>query len=61
MAIYGITKMDAQAVIEMAIGGKTATVKYENERKFDIRVRYQQEYRKRRERYLQLDGANDAR
>ncbi|HZY80294.1 MAG TPA: CusA/CzcA family heavy metal efflux RND transporter, partial [Cyclobacteriaceae bacterium] len=46
MAIYGITKMDAQAVIEMAIGGKTATVKYENERKFDVRVRYQQEYRK---------------
>lgn len=46
MAIYGITKMDAQAVIEMAIGGKTATVKYENERKFDVRVRYQQEFRK---------------
>jgi len=46
MAIYGITKMDAQAVIEMAIGGKTATVKYEAERKFDVRVRYQQEYRK---------------
>ena len=46
MAIYGITKMDAQAVIEMAIGGKTATEKYEAERKFDVRVRYQQEYRK---------------
>lgn len=46
MAIYGITKMDAQAVLEMAIGGKTATVKYENERKFDVRVRYRQEYRK---------------
>ncbi len=46
MAIYGITNLDAQAVIEMAIGGKTATVKYEAERKFDVRVRYQQEYRK---------------
>lgn len=46
MAIYGITKTDAQALIEMAIGGKTATVKYENEWKFDVRVRYQPEYRK---------------
>lgn len=46
MAIYGVTKADAQAVIEMAIGGKTATVKYEGERKFDVRVRYQQQYRK---------------
>jgi heavy metal efflux system protein len=46
MAIYGITKADAQAVIEMAIGGKTATQKYEGERKFDIRVRYLKEYRK---------------
>ncbi len=46
MAIYGITKADAQAVIEMAIGGKTATQKYEGERKFDIRIRYDKEYRK---------------
>lgn len=46
MAIYGITKADAQAVIEMAIGGKTATQKYEGERKFDVRVRYLKEYRK---------------
>ncbi|MEO8583681.1 MAG: CusA/CzcA family heavy metal efflux RND transporter [Flavitalea sp.] len=46
MAIYGINKSDAQAVIEMAIGGKTATVKYEGERKFDIRIRYQGDYRK---------------
>lgn len=46
MAIYGITKSDAQAVIEMAIGGKTATEKYEGERKFDIRVRYSKDYRK---------------
>jgi cobalt-zinc-cadmium resistance protein CzcA len=46
MAIYGVTKADAQAVIEMAIGGKTATEKYEGEKKFDIRIRYQKEYRK---------------
>src|SRR5690606_14531277 len=32
MAIHGITKAEAQAVIEMAIGGKTATQKYEGER-----------------------------
>lgn len=46
MAMYGITKADALAVIEMAIGGKTATVKYEGEHKFDIRIRYDEAYRK---------------
>lgn len=46
MAIYGVNKADAQAVLEMAIGGKTATVKYEGEKKFDIRIRYQGDYRK---------------
>lgn len=46
MAIHGVTKADAQAVIEMAIGGKTATHKYEGERKFDIRIRYEKNYRK---------------
>lgn len=46
MAAYGVTLSDAQAVLEMAFGGKTATQKYEGERKFDVRVRYQQEYRK---------------
>lgn len=46
MAIYGITKSEAQAVIEMAIGGKTATQKYEGDKKFDIRIRYDKEYRK---------------
>ncbi len=45
MAAYGVTVDDAQAVIEMAIGGKTATEKYEDEKKFDIRVRYQKQYR----------------
>lgn len=46
MAAYGIKVADAQAVLEMAFGGKTATQKYEDEKKFDIRVRYSKEYRK---------------
>lgn len=46
MAIYGITKADAQAVIEMAIGGKTATTVYEGEKKFDLRIRFKKEYRR---------------
>lgn len=46
MAAYGVTVADAQAVLEMAFGGKTATQKYENERKFDVRIRYEREYRK---------------
>jgi heavy metal efflux system protein len=45
MAFYGVTTVDANAVIEMAIGGKAATQLYEGERKFDVRVRYQQEFR----------------
>lgn len=46
MAAYGVKVADAQAVLEMAFGGKTATQKYEGERKFDVRVRYLPEYRK---------------
>lgn len=46
MALYGVTTADAQAVIEMAIGGKTASVMYEGERKFDIRLRFPYEHRK---------------
>ena len=45
MAQYAISKSDAQAVIEMAIGGKAATKFYEEERTFDIFVRFQKEYR----------------
>jgi cobalt-zinc-cadmium resistance protein CzcA len=45
MARYAVSKADAQAVIEMAIGGKAATKFYENERTFDIFVRFQKEYR----------------
>ncbi len=49
MAFYGITTADANAVIEMAIGGKAATQLYEGERKFDVRLRYQKEYRASKE------------
>ena len=46
MAFYGVTIADAGAVIEMAIGGKTATQFYEQEKKFDVRIRYASEFRK---------------
>ncbi|HUZ61205.1 MAG TPA: CusA/CzcA family heavy metal efflux RND transporter [Hanamia sp.] len=46
MALYGVATADANAVIEMAIGGKAATELYEGIRKFDIRVRIPEEYRK---------------
>ena len=46
MAAYGVQLSEAQAVLEMAFGGKTATQKYDGEKKFDVRIRYQQEYRK---------------
>jgi cobalt-zinc-cadmium resistance protein CzcA len=54
MAIYGVTKAEAQAVIEMAIGGKTATKKYEGEKKFDIRIRYDKNFRKNEDDILML-------
>jgi cobalt-zinc-cadmium resistance protein CzcA len=46
MALYGVATADANAVIEMAIGGKAATQLYEGVRKFDIRLRIPEEYRK---------------
>ena len=46
MAAYGVLPADAQAVLEMAFGGKTASEMYDGERKFPIRLRYAQEYRK---------------
>ncbi len=45
MARYAISMADAQAVVEMAIGGKAATKFYEDERTFDVRIRFQEEYR----------------
>ena len=45
MGIYGVTTADANSVIEMAIGGKSASTFYQQERKFDIRIRYPENYR----------------
>ena len=46
LARYGVAKEDAQSIIEMAIGGKSASLLYENERKFHIMVRYDQDFRR---------------
>jgi heavy metal efflux system protein len=45
MGVYGVTTADANSVIEMAIGGKQASTFYQQERKFDIRIRYPEQYR----------------
>jgi cobalt-zinc-cadmium resistance protein CzcA len=45
MGKYGVSMEDAQSVVEMAIGGRAATTFYENERMFDVRIRFQKEYR----------------
>ncbi len=45
LALYGVDKAEAEAVIEMAIGGKAATQIYEGERKFDLRIRYDRPFR----------------
>ncbi len=45
MALYGVSAADANAVIEMAIGGKAVTQLYEGVRRFDIRVRFPEEFR----------------
>jgi len=49
MALYGVRTDDANAVIEMAIGGKAATQIYEGERKFDLRIRYPDSFRQSEE------------
>jgi len=45
MARYAVSMADAQAVTEMAIGGKAATKFYEGDRTFDVRLRFQKEHR----------------
>jgi heavy metal efflux system protein len=49
MALYGVTTEDAQAIIEMAIGGRTANEFFDDERRFDIRVRYKEDFRRSQE------------
>ncbi|MDL1913554.1 MAG: efflux RND transporter permease subunit [Bergeyella sp.] len=45
MARYGVSTSDAQAVIEMTIGGQGATKFYEEERVFDVVLRFDKQYR----------------
>lgn len=45
MAEYGVATADANAVIETAIGGKAVTQIYEGDRKFDLRIRYPENFR----------------
>jgi len=45
MAQFGVDAADANAVIEMAIGGKAVSQVFEGERKFDLRLRYDVPYR----------------
>ena len=49
LARYGVAKEDVQSIIEMAIGGKSASLLYEDERKFNIMVRYNEEFRQNEE------------
>ncbi|MGK4049131.1 CusA/CzcA family heavy metal efflux RND transporter [Parabacteroides distasonis] len=46
LARYGVAKEDVQSIIEMAIGGKNASLLYEDERKFNIMVRYESAFRR---------------
>ncbi len=54
MATYGVNTVDANSVIEMALGGKAATELYEGERRFDVRVRYPKDYRDTQEKIENL-------
>lgn len=45
MSAFGVSSEDAAAVIEMAVGGKTATYYYEDAKKFDVRVRFEKDFR----------------
>jgi len=45
IARHGLNVSDVQKVIEIAVGGKAATQLYEENRSFDVTVRYPLEYR----------------
>jgi|GEM_PF-6503803 len=45
MARYAVTTADAQAVIRMTIGGQSATKFYDDEKIFDITLRFEKKYR----------------
>jgi cobalt-zinc-cadmium resistance protein CzcA len=45
MAAFGVQAEDAASVIEMAIGGKTTSYFYDEAKKFDVRLRFQKDFR----------------
>lgn len=45
MAKYGVQTRDVQSVIEMTIGGQSATKFYEGDRQFDVVLRFEEQYR----------------
>lgn len=45
LAQYGITTAEAQATLELALAGKSATEFYENDRIFDVVLRFSESYR----------------
>jgi cobalt-zinc-cadmium resistance protein CzcA len=45
MGLYGVNTANANAVVQMAIGGQAATQVFEGERLFELRVRYAPEFR----------------
>ena len=50
MAQFGIKLSEAQSVVEMTIGGRAATSFYEEERMFDVVLRFEEEYRNSKEK-----------
>lgn len=54
LALYGVTTADANATIEMAIGGKAISQIYEGEKKFQLRLRYLEKYRNNAESFSNL-------
>lgn len=46
MARYGVTAANANAIVQMAVGGQAATQVFEGDRLFDLRVRYMPEFRR---------------
>ncbi|MDD6099432.1 MAG: CusA/CzcA family heavy metal efflux RND transporter [bacterium] len=59
LARYGVRKEYVQSIIEMAIGGKVASQVYEEERKFNLVVRYEKSYRDRAETISKIKVPTD--
>ena len=54
MALYGVATADANAVIQMAIGGQAASTLYEGIKLFDIRIRMPEAFRRTPEQIGEL-------